>query len=105
MMGDVVQMPDGSDLVAQMKGAERSGCSVVIDGRCIPRLVMHDKDTEVVFVLDDRLAFGFPKNLAHLAASFAANAMAIGAGFPSLTADRKVEAFAPAVIGLDELPT
>ena len=101
MTDNVIQLPDGSHLVEQMRGVQLSGNSVVIEGRVVPKLTMHETDTEVEFVLDGRLAWGFPKHLAHHAASFAANAMAIGAGFPCFTADHKCEAFAPRVMFID----
>ncbi len=104
-MDNVVKLPDGSQLVESMKGAERSGNAVVIEGRLIPKLTMRETDTEVVFVLDGRLAYGFPKALAHHAAHFAATAMAIGGGYACITADEKLKAFAPTVIGLDALPS
>lgn len=96
-MSNVIPMPDGSHLVAAMKGPEQSGLSVIIEERVVPNLAMRETATDVVFVLDGRLTFGFPKAIAHQAAAFAANAMAIGAGFPCFAADHKCEAFAPKV--------
>jgi hypothetical protein len=70
------------DLIAEMKGPQSSGNAVIIEGRLIPNLVMFDRGHEIEFVLDHRLAFGFPRDQAWNAAAFAASAMAIGAGFP-----------------------
>jgi hypothetical protein len=49
-------------------------------------MTMIDRGETIEFVLDDRLAFIFPRDIAPLAANFAAQAMAIGAGHPSLSA-------------------
>lgn len=78
-----------------MRGPERIGCDVIIENRRVPNLHMHDRGDTIDFVLDGRMMFGFPKEWAYLAATFAANAMAIGAGWPCLTADKKCERFAP----------
>lgn len=102
-MTNVVELPrqDPPD----MQGPYRMGCHVVIDGRSIPNLHMHDTGDTVEFILDNRLAFEFPKEWAYLAAAFAANAMAIGAGYPFLGAETKDRPFASKCVALDELPS
>ena len=70
MTDNVTQLPR-RDLIAEMTGPQNSGNAVVIDGRCIPNLVMHDRGNEIEFVLDHRLAFGFPRDQAWNAAAFA----------------------------------
>lgn len=83
MTNNVTEFPSSSqrDLVAEMKGPQQSGHSVIIDGRLVPNLVMFDRGETIEFVLDGRFIYGFPRDLAWLAASFAFSAMAIGAGF------------------------
>lgn len=93
------------DLIAEMTGPVNTGCSVMIDGRVIPNLVMYDKGDEIEFVLDHRLAFIFPRDVAWLAASFAFSAMAFGAGFAGPSAMHFTQrAFAPQAMALGELP-
>lgn len=75
-------------------GADRGGRDVVVGGRKIPKMYMYDGGDEIAFVLDSRLMFGFPKELAALAAEFAANAMAIGAGYAHYTMDAPFAPFA-----------
>lgn len=83
MTDNVTQLPQPPkrDLIAEMKGPENSGNAVIIDGRCIPNCVMYDRGGEIEFVLDNRLAFSFPREQAWNAAYFAFVAMALGAGF------------------------
>lgn len=100
MSDNVVQLP-GTDVVGDMLGPKFSGHSVIIDGRLIPDLHAYDRGESIEFVLDGRLAFEFPREWAFLAAAFAANAMAIGAGFPSLNG-RRCEHFASQVGALPE---
>ena len=80
---NVVRMP-AADLdrqIAAMTGPERGGNHVVIDDRLVPNLAMRDAGERIEFVLDSRMIFSFPRDVAWLAASFAFHAMAIGAGF------------------------
>lgn len=94
------------DMIEQMRGATRSGESVVIDGRDVPNLRMLDRGAEIEFVLDNRMSFSFPREWAYLAAAFAAQSMAVGAGHPSLSAPhRSTIPYAPEVRRLDGMPT
>lgn len=69
------------DLIAEMTGPISSGNHIIIDGRCIPNMLMYDRGEEIEFVIDNRLGFSFPRDQAWNAAAFAFAAMAIGAGF------------------------
>jgi hypothetical protein len=88
-----------------VKGPARGGHSVIVDGRKIPNIAVFDNGGDMVeFVLDDRLSFSFPREWSRLAASFAAQAMAIGAGHPSIGAPHKSgQAFATPVMELGSL--
>lgn len=101
MTDNVVHLP-GPDSVPSLFGPERSGHSVIIDGRVVPNLHAYDRGDTVDFVLDERMAFEFPRELAYLAASFAAEAMAIGAGFPSFRGER-MRGFASPCSGIKPL--
>lgn len=83
------------DPVETLKGKFRDGWSVVVEGRQIPRLVLRDHGDHVSFSLDGRFRLDVPRELAHPVASFVANAMAIGAGYPWFGADTKDRPFAP----------
>lgn len=91
----IYHLPPRLNAVDNMQGPERVGNTVIIDGRAIPKLHMHDNGDEVEFVLDGRLAFGFPREWAYLAATFAANAMAIGSGYSFIGAETRERPFAP----------
>lgn len=82
MTDNITELPR-RDLIAEMKGAERSGNCVRIAGREIQNLVMYDRRPErdeIEFCLDGRVMFGFPAKYAWDAAAFAFAAMAVGAG-------------------------
>lgn len=72
---------DVDAVVAAMTGPARGGNHVIIDGRIVPNLWMRDAGAHIEFVLDNRVMFRFPREWAYLAASFAFDAMAVGAGF------------------------
>ena len=85
-MTNVTRFPTKPDRIEDMTGPERHGCDVFIEGRLVPNVHMHDKGDTIEFVLDDRLCFIFPREQAIAAMTFAAHAMAVGAGHPSLSA-------------------
>lgn len=88
-MSDIIDFPAQRDLVEEMKGPDGYGTSVIIEGHCIPNLTMIDRGEEIEFVLDHRMSWTFPREVAWNAASFAATAMAIGAGHPHFSAPHK----------------
>lgn len=94
------------DLIAEMKGPPTGGNAVILEGRVIPNMMMFDRGDEIEFVLENRLAYGFPRDQAWNAASFAAAAMAIGAGFPHHSGGKHFtqREFAPRAMQLGELP-
>jgi hypothetical protein len=103
-MSNVEQFPV-KDMVSGMIGPKRTGCAVIIDGRVIPNMVMYDKGDIIEFVIDDRLSFDITRENAYTAASFAAAAMAIGAGFAHPAHMHFTQRpFAPQVMHLGELP-
>jgi hypothetical protein len=93
------------DLIAEMKGPETGGNAVIMEGRVIPHVMMFDRGDEIEFVLDNRLGFGFPRDMAHQAAAFAAAAMAIGAGFPHYSGKHFTQReYAPTAVCLGDVP-
>ncbi len=88
--------------ISDMTGPQIEGCAVFIDGRKVPNMAMLDRvGGEITFVLDGRMAFSFPREIAVLAASFAASAMAIGAGYGSIAQCDNKPPFAPKVMKID----
>lgn len=77
---------------------------IVVEGRAIPGLSGYHDGDMVGLVLDHRLSISVPRELAHQVAWFAANAMAIGAGYSHLGAESKDRPFAPQCIELGEVP-
>lgn len=87
--------------IPSVVGAYSADYSVVVDGLSIPKIrcVAHGDDIE--FILDRRFSFTFNKDVAYLAASFASQAMAIGAGYSNMEAKNKDRPFAPEVMIID----
>lgn len=79
MTDNVTNLPH-RNLIAEMMGPENNGNSLIMDGRVVPGVAIYDRGDEVEFVIDHRVAFGFPKAQAWNAAAFAFAAMAFGAG-------------------------
>jgi hypothetical protein len=105
-MSDVLEFPQKpeTDLIEEMKGPKRPGHSVFVDGHVIPNMTMIDRGDTIDLILDDRMIYEFPRDIAPLAARFAATAMAIGAGHPCISAPHQMlKAFATPVIGVDTL--
>ena len=102
MDNNITKLPDPMEkVISDMTGPKRIGHDVIIDGRRVPNLAMHDRGVEIEFSLDGRYSFTFPRDWAYLAASFASTAMAIGAGHPSAgAAHRSTKAFAPACVNI-----
>lgn len=91
--------------IDDMTGPQRTGCAVFVQGRLVPDMTVHEQASgEIGLMLDSRMMWIFPREIAAHVAEFAANAMAIGAGFPCFTADKKREAFASKVTMIGELP-
>lgn len=90
------------DPVPNMIGPKISGHSVIIDGRAIPNMTLRDNGDRIEFVLDNRYSYEFPREWAYLAAAFAAEAMAIGAGHSHISQPHNSsKAFAPQCIGIE----
>lgn len=91
------------DLVSEMMGPPATGRAVVIDGRLVPNMVMFDHGGDVEFILDNRLSFTFPRNIAWLAANLAFQSMAVAAGFSSIAGAHFTQLpFAPEVVALNQ---
>lgn len=82
-------------------GPPVSGNRVIIFGRTVPNLICHDKGDNIEFILDGRIGFTIPREHAWNAAAFAANAMAIGAGFTNFEADTRPQHFAAKAVFLN----
>jgi hypothetical protein len=85
MMSNVTDLPNKKDPIKDLTGCVQPGTSVFVEGRVVPNMTMIDRGEDIEFILDHRLAFIFPRDIAPHAACFAAHAMAIGAGHPSLS--------------------
>ena len=90
--------------IAQMLAAPpMPGHPVTIDGRLITQLHGTEVNGKVHFLLDGRFGMTVPREMAVEFAWFVAEALAIGAGCPSINSDQKTSLF-PKVFELDEVP-
>lgn len=82
-------------------GPERSGFTVIVDGRAIPGIHAYDRGPVIEFVLDGRFLYDVPREFSGVFASAVAQALAIGAGFSHLGAESRNKPFAPQVCRID----
>lgn len=82
-------------------GAYTEDYSVVVAGREIPKMRCKDNGETIDIILDRRFCYTFPKELAYLATAFAAQAMAIGAGYSNMEAKNKDMPFASQVMMIE----
>jgi hypothetical protein len=96
---NVIDFPGSA--APDMFGPKISGHTLIVDGRAIPKFRILRSPRGVEFILDGRWSYEFPEDWAYLAASMAANAMAIGAGYAFLGSDSREQPFAPQVMQID----
>lgn len=88
--------------VPSIVGSYNENYSVVVEGRAIPRMRCLEHESHIEIILDGRFSYSFPKDIAYLAASFAAQALAIGMGYSHIGADNKDQPFAPQVMRINK---
>lgn len=96
---DVIGFPQPK--VPSIAGPARQGYEVIIDGHHIPNMHCYERESETEIIIDCRFSYTFPKEWGYLAATMAAQAMAIGAGYTHLGAATKDRCFAPEVCKLE----
>lgn len=79
--------------------------AVVIEGRRIPRLTAHRTPDGINLIVDDRFCVLLPEDVAADVAWLVANALAVGAGYPCLSAENKDRPFAPKVFQVGSVTT
>lgn len=97
----LLDFPDSTDPIARMKGAASLGTTVIIEGRAIPKLTMVEVGDGISLTLDNRFNVVVPRNLAYQVAWIIGQSLAIGSGYPSLSAPTKEQPFAPEVFFID----
>lgn len=104
MDDNVTDFPAAPDPVSAMMGPKHTGRCVIVEGRAIPGLTMHEEGDAISFVLDNRLSISVPRDTAPQIAWFVASALAIGQGYTHIGAANKDRPFAPQVVGLAHTP-
>jgi len=91
--------------LAEMKGIERFGNEVLIDGHVVPHMWMKESDTMVELFFPGPVAYQFPKEIAAHVAHACAKAMAVGAGHSHVSSTHAVtKSYGPKAICLTEVP-
>lgn len=77
---------------------------IVIEGKLIPKLTAFREGDDICLVLDHRLSISISKDRAYDVAWLVANAMAIGAGYPSILGETRDLPFATNCVKLETVP-
>ena len=101
MADNVVGM--GLDSVVQF-GANRTGKTVIVEGREIPRLHLIDRGDMIEFIIDGRFGYDVPRDQSRIFATAVATALAVGEGHASINSDAPSRCFAPQVRTIAKLP-
>lgn len=83
-MSNVTHLPPLPYSVEAMRGPDRYGSDVFIDGHLVPNMWMVDNGETVELCFPGPVHFIFPREIAPHAAALAAKAMAVGAGHAGL---------------------
>lgn len=75
---------------------------VVINGRLIPNLTARRRGEKTSITVDGRITITVPNETAYQVAAFAADVLAIGAGYSHAGAESKDRPFAPRVAEIDQ---
>lgn len=84
-MSNVTDFPKKFDNIDAVKGPERFGNDIIIDGHCVPNMWMVDRGATIELVFEGPVAYVFPREIAAHVASACAKAMAVGAGHAHLS--------------------
>lgn len=90
-MSNTIELPKAPSIV----GPELRGHAVIVDGRVIPKITCRDNGSTIDIIVDGRFSITVGADLAYQVAWIVAQAMAIGAGYSSLTAETRDTVFAP----------
>ena len=85
-------------------GVRPAGYTAVVDGHAIEKIRVWERGDNITILLDSRFSIDVPRGLSGAVCWMIANALAIGAGYSHLGADRPGYPFAPKVIGGDGKP-
>lgn len=105
-MSNVTDFPKKFDNIDAVKGPERFGNDIIIDGHRVPNMWMVDRGATIELVFEGPSIYVFPREIAAHVASACAKAMAVGAGHAHISsthASNKAYGAKMTAIGPDEL--
>ncbi len=104
-MSNVKDFPKKFDNINAVKGPERFGNDVIIDGHIVPNMWMVDRGSTIEIVFPGPVAYIFPRDIAAHAMGACAKAMAIGAGHSHISSEHAcTKPYGPKAIGIDINP-
>lgn len=89
-MSNVTHLPPQPDAVEAIKGPERYGACVFIDGHVVPNMWLVDKGETVELCFPGPVHYVFPRAIAAHVAHACAKAMAVGAGHSHISSEHAV---------------
>jgi hypothetical protein len=105
-MSNVTDFPKKIDNINAVKGPERFGNDIIIDGHVVPNMWMVDCGATIELVFPGPVAYIFPRDIAAHAAGACAKAMAVGAGHSHISSEHAVtKSYGPKAIALSEIPS
>lgn len=86
-MSNVKDFPKKFDNINAVKGPERFGNDIIIDGHFVPNMWMVDRGATIEIVFDGPVVYIFPRDIAAHVMGACAKAMAIGAGHAHISSE------------------
>lgn len=100
-MGDVTHLPPPPYSIEAMRGPDRYGSDVIVDGHVVPNMWIVDKGETVEICFPGPVHFIFPREQAAGACALAAKAMAVGAGHSHVSSEHAMtKSYGPKAIEL-----
>jgi hypothetical protein len=103
-MSETYYLPEAKPLDPLLPQVKQAS-PVVVEGRKIPGLTGYRlPDGDLCLIVDERFSVEVPDALGYQIAWIVAQALAVGAGYPSLSAEKRESPFATQVAMLSALP-
>lgn len=104
-MTNITHLPPPPYSVEAMRGPDRYGSDVIVDGHVVPNMWMIDNGETVEICFPGPVHFIFPRDQAVGAAALAAKAMAVGAGHWHISSPHvSTKSYGPKATQLGSIP-
>lgn len=104
-MSNIKDFPKKFDNINAVKGPERFGNDVIIDGHVVPNMWMVDRGSTIEIVFPGPVVYIFPRDIAAHVMGCAAKAMAVGAGHSHISSKHSMtKAYGPKAMAIEINP-